>query len=336
MRGEPLASLRKGTSMSRPRILVPGKINPRVLERLPEMFETVRIERADPALVTAEMADVAGIAVSGRLPAELMDAFPKLEIIANFGVGYDGVDAAHAAARGIVVTNTPDVLNEEVADTTIGLLLNTLRLLPQAEQWLRQGRWARDGNFPLSRLSLRGRKIGLFGLGRIGHAIARRLQAFGVSIAYHTRTPREDVPFAYHSSLLGLVEAVDTLIVIVPGTPSTMKAVNADVLAALGPEGVVINVGRGSTVDEAALIAALQNGTIAGAGLDVFEHEPHVPEALIALPNVSLLPHVASASVVTRTAMADLVVDNLKAWFATGKPLTPVAETPFERKARSG
>ena len=322
--------------MSGPRILVPGKINPRVLERLPEMFDTVRIDAADAALVTPDMADVAGIAVSGRLPTELMDAFPKLEIIANFGVGYDGVDVARAAARGIVVTNTPDVLTEEVADTAIGLLLNTLRQLPQAEQWLRQGRWARDGAFPLSPLSLRGRRVGLFGLGRIGLAIARRLEAFGVSIAYHTRTRREDAPFAYHPTLAGLAAAVDTLVVIVPGTASTLKAVNAEVLAALGPDGVVINVGRGSTVDEAALIAALQDGTIAGAGLDVFEQEPHVPEALLALPNVSLLPHVASASVVTRNAMADLVVDNLKAWFSTGEPLTPVVETPFRRRSPVG
>jgi len=317
--------------MSRPRILVPGKVNPRILERLPEMFETVLIERADPALVTAEMADVAGIAVSGRLPSELMDRFPKLEIIANFGVGYDGVDVDRAAARGIVVTNTPDVLNEEVADTAIGLLINTVRLLPQAEQWLRQGRWGRDGNFQLSPLSLRGRKVGLYGLGRIGLAIARRIEAFGLPIAYHTRTRREDLAFPYYPSLVSLAEAVDTLIVIVPGTPSTARAVNAEVLSALGPKGVVINVGRGSTVDEGALVAALQNGTIAGAGLDVFENEPHVPEALIALPNVSLLPHVASASVVTRGAMADLVVDNLKAWFTHGRALTPVAETSFER-----
>lgn len=320
--------------MSRTRILVPGKVNPRILERLPEMFETVRIDRADPSLVTAEMADVAGIAFSGRLPTDLMDCFPRLEIIANFGVGYDGVDVGRAAARGIVVTNTPDVLNEEVADTAIGLLINTVRLLPQAEQWLRQGRWAREGAFPLSPLSLRGRKVGLYGLGRIGLSIARRIEAFGLPIAYHTRTRREDLAFPYYPSLAGLAEAVDTLIVIVPGTPSTAKAVNAEVLSALGPNGVVINVGRGSTVDEAALVAALQNGTIAGAGLDVFENEPHVPEALIALPNVSLLPHVASASVVTRGAMADLVVDNLKAWFTHGRALTPVAETPFERNIR--
>ncbi|MCA1491958.1 2-hydroxyacid dehydrogenase [Ensifer sp. NBAIM29] len=320
--------------MSRPRILVPGKINPRVLERLPEMFETVRIERTDAALVTADMADIAGIAVSGRLPIALMEAFPKLEIVANFGVGYDGVDVGRAAARGIVVTNTPEVLNEEVADTAIGLLINTVRQLPQAEEWLRQGRWARDGNFPLSPLSLRGRKIGLYGLGRIGLAIARRLEAFGLSIAYHTRTRREDIAFPYYPSLVSLAGAVDTLIVIVPATPSTAKAINAEVLSALGPNGVLINVGRGSTIDEAALVAALQTGTIAGAGLDVFENEPHVPEALLALPNVSLLPHVASASVVTRGAMADLVVDNLKAWFSNGRALTPIAETPFERKVQ--
>ncbi|MCA1405966.1 2-hydroxyacid dehydrogenase [Ensifer sp. IC3342] len=319
-------------SESRPRILVPGKISQRILDRLPEMFETVRIERADVELVTPDMTDVAGVAVSGRLPVDLMDALPDLEIIGNFGVGYDGVDVARAAARGIVVTNTPDVLTEEVADTAVGLLLNTLRRLPQAEQWLRQGRWVREGAFPLSPLSLRGRKVGLFGLGRIGLAIARRLEAFAVPIAYHTRTPREGVAYAYHSSLKGLAEAVDTMIVIVPGTPSTLKAVNAEILAALGPEGVLISVGRGSTMDEAALVAALQNGVIAGAGLDVFENEPHVPEALLLLPNVSLLPHVASASVATRNAMSDLVVDNLKAWFSTGEALTPVVETPFRRK----
>ncbi|WP_457581380.1 2-hydroxyacid dehydrogenase [Ensifer canadensis] len=319
-------------SASLPRILVPGKINERVLQRLPEMFEIVRLERADPNLVKTDMADIRGIAVSGRVPADLMDALPGLEIVANFGVGYDGVDVKHAASKGIVVTNTPDVLSEEVADTAIGLLINTLRLLPQAEQWLRQGRWVRDGAFPLSPLSLRGRSVGLYGLGRIGLAIAKRLEAFGVSVAYHTRTPREGLSYAYYPTLERLAAAVDTLVVIVPGTEATRKTVNADVLSALGSNGVLINVGRGSTVDEAALVSALQDGVIAGAGLDVFDNEPHVPDALLALANVSLLPHVASASVVTRNAMADLVVDNLKAWFSTGKALTPVPETPFTRR----
>jgi len=320
-------------SKSRTRVLVPGKIHQRVIDRLAGQFEVVRIESADPALVTPDMQDVKAVAVAGRLPGALMDVLPQLEIIANFGVGYDGVEVAHAAAKGIAVSNTPDVLTEEVADTAIGLLLNTLRQLPQAEQWLRQGRWSREGAFPLSPLSLRGRSVGLYGLGRIGLSIARRLEAFGVSIAYHTRSPREGLPYAYHSTLVGLAAAVDTLIVIVPGTEATRRTVNADVLAALGSDGVLVNVGRGSTVDEPALIAALQGGVIAGAGLDVFENEPHVPDALLALPNVSLLPHVASASVFTRNAMADLVVDNIEAWFAAGKALTPVPETPFTRRA---
>ncbi|HEV7304596.1 2-hydroxyacid dehydrogenase [Ensifer sp.] len=318
---------------ARIRVLVPGKINPRVVDRLAERFEVIRIDSADPALVTAEIQDAKAVAVSGRVPAALMDALPGLEIIANFGVGYDGVDVGHAAERGITVSNTPDVLTEEVADTAVGLLLNTLRQLPQAEQWLRQGRWAKDGAFPLSPLSLRGRTVGLYGLGRIGLAIARRLEAFGVSIAYHTRSPREGLSYAYHPTLVGLAAAVDTLVVIVPGTEATKRAVNAEVLSALGSNGVLVNVGRGSTVDEAALIAALQAGVIAGAGLDVFENEPQVPDALMALPNVSLLPHVASASVVTRNAMADLVAGNIEAWFETGRALTPVPETPFTRRS---
>ena len=319
-------------SVNRTRVLVPGKINQRVIDRLVGQFEVVRIESADPALVTPDMQDVKAVAVAGRLPGALMDVLPQLEIIANFGVGYDGVEVTHAAAKGVAVSNTPDVLTEEVADTAVGLLLNTLRQLPQAEQWLRQGRWSREGAFSLSPLSLRGRSVGLYGLGRIGLSIARRLEAFGVSIAYHTRSPREGLPYAYHPTLVGLAAAVDTLIVIVPGTEATRHTVNAEVLVALGGNGVLINVGRGSTVDEAALIAALQKGVIAGAGLDVFENEPQVPDALMALPNVSLLPHVASASVVTRNAMADLVVDNIAAWFATGRALTPVPETPFSRR----
>jgi len=318
----------------RPRILVPGKINKRVLDRLPDHFEPVFVAAADPALITPELAaSVAGIAVQGKISADFMDAFEHLEIIANFGVGYDGVDAVHAGRKGIAVTNTPDVLTEEVADTTIGLLLNTVRQLPQAENWLRAGRWVRDGAFPLSPLTLRGRTVGLYGMGRIGLAIAKRLESFGVAIHYHTRTPREGLAYVYHSTLKAMAEAVDTIIVIVPGTDSTTRTINAEILAALGADGVLISVGRGSTVDEAALTEALQRGVIAGAGLDVFENEPHVGEDLMALENVSLLPHVGSASQATRDGMADLVVDNLVAWFTTGKALTPVPETPFTRKA---
>lgn len=313
----------------RPLVLIPGRIHSRVRARLGDGFDLLEVADASAAEATPEqLSRVRGAAVSGRFPASLIERLPKLEVIASFGVGYDGVDVEAAAARGIVVTNTPDVLNDEVADTTIALLLNTLRQFYFAERYLREGRWEREGTFPLSPLSLKGRKVGIHGLGRIGMEIAARLAPFKVEIAYHTRRPRGDVPYIYHDSLVGLAAAVDILISIVPSTPQTNGAINAEVLAALGSKGVLINVGRGSTVDEAALIAALENGTIAAAGLDVFASEPHVPQALIDLPNVSLLPHVASASVPTRDAMADLVVDNLISWFDQGRPLTPVPETP--------
>ncbi len=313
----------------RPVVLIPGRIHARVRSRLAEKFELVEVADATAADCDVDkLAQVRGAAVSGRFPASLIERLPKLEVIGSFGVGYDGVDVTTAAARGVVVTNTPDVLNDEVADTTIALMLNAVRLFHFAERHLRDGRWEREGAFPLSPLSLKGRRVGIHGLGRIGMEIAARLVPFKVDISYHTRRPRTDVPFAHYDTLVGLAKAVDILISIVPSTPQTNGAINAEVLAALGPSGVLINVGRGSTVDQPALIAALQDGTIAGAGLDVFADEPHVPQALIDLPNVSLLPHVASASVPTRDAMADLVVDNLVSWFDAGRPLTPVPETP--------
>lgn len=313
----------------RPVVLIPGRIHPRVRSRLADRFELAELADASATdLSTEQLARVRGAAVSGRFPASLIDRLPHLEVIGSFGVGYDGVDVQAAAARGIIVTNTPDVLNDEVADTTIALLLNTLRQFYFAERYLRDGRWEREGAFPLSPFSLKGRKVGIHGLGRIGMEIASRLLPFKVEIHYHTRHRRADVGYAYHDSLAGLAKAVDILISIVPSTPQTIGAINEDVLQALGADGVLINVGRGSTVDEAALIAALQGGVIAAAGLDVFADEPHVPQALIDLPNVSLLPHVASASVPTRNAMADLVADNLVAWFDSGRPLTPVPETP--------
>jgi lactate dehydrogenase-like 2-hydroxyacid dehydrogenase len=314
----------------RPVILIPGRIHPRVRSRLLDRFEVLEISDASATDVPAEeLARVRGAAVSGRFPASLIERLPNLEVIGSFGVGYDGVDVKAAAARGIIVTNTPDVLNDEVADTTIALLLNTLRQFHFAERYLRQGRWEREGAFPLSPFSLKGRKVGIHGLGRIGMEIAARLTPFKVEIHYHTRHRRSDVSFIYHDSLIGLAKVVDILISIVPSTPQTIGAINGEVLAALGSNGVMINVGRGSTVDEAALIAALQSGTIAAAGLDVFANEPHVPQSLIDQPNVSLLPHVASASVPTREAMADLVADNLFSWFDAQHPLTPVPETPI-------
>jgi len=316
------------TALSDVAILVPGRLHEHAVKRLEANFRTLRLADGDPRLVTPELVkSVRGIAAMTTISAAFIDALPGLEIIANFGVGYDAVDARHAAGRGVLVTNTPDVLTEEVADTTLGLLINAVRELPKAETWLRQGRWVKDGAYPLSKATLRGRRAGIFGLGRIGLAVARRLEALGMPVAYHNRRPVEGVGYTYHPTLIGLAEAVDTLISVAPGGAATAKAVNAQVLKALGPDGVFVNIGRGSTVDEEALIAALANGTIRAAGLDVFADEPNVPQALIDLPNASLLPHVGSASVHTRQAMADLVVDNLIAWFSSREVLTPVSET---------
>jgi lactate dehydrogenase-like 2-hydroxyacid dehydrogenase len=255
--------------------------------------------------------------------------FPKLEMIASFGVGYDHIDSAYAREHNIVVTNTPDVLTEEVADVAMGLLIATLREFVKADKYLRSGLW-QTHNYPLSVGSLRDRKVGFIGMGRIGQAIARRLEASRVPVVYHSRKPAAGVSYQHYPDLIEMAKAVDTLVVIVPGGASTSKIVNADVLKALGPRGVLINVARGSVVDEPALVAALKSGTILAAGLDVFANEPSVPDELKAMQNVVLLPHIGSASVVTRNAMDQLVVDNLKNWFAGKAPLTPVAETPVK------
>lgn len=314
-------------------ILVPGGMHPRTLERLGECFKLIRSERIDASLLDeSARAAVRGIAVSpaiagGAVTGDFLSAFPNVEIVSNFGVGYDGVDAGWAGKRAVMVTNTPDVLNEEVADTALGLLLNTVREFAKAENYLREGRWVRDGNYPLSRGSLRGRKAGIVGMGRIGQAIARRLEAFGLPIAYHNRRPVDGIAYDYYPTLKELAAAVDILISVLPGGAATAKVVDADVLKALGPDGIFINIGRGSTVDEEALAAALRDGTIMAAGLDVFANEPDVSQGLLDAPNATLLPHLGSASVATRNAMADLVADNLIAWFETGKAITPVPET---------
>jgi lactate dehydrogenase-like 2-hydroxyacid dehydrogenase len=258
----------------------------------------------------------------------LLTRLPKLEIISSFGVGYDHIDAVAAAKRGIVVTHTPDVLTEEVADTAIGLLLCTVRELPQGERHVRAGKWPK-GNYPLSRATLRNRTVGLVGIGRIGLAIARRLEAFGVPIVYHTRQPRPELAYRHYPQLIDMARAVDTLVVIVPGGPATRNMIDTPVLEALGPDGILINVARGSVVDEGALIAALRERKIMAAGLDVFVKEPEVPKELLTMENVVLLPHLGSASVFTREKMDQLLVDNIRAWAAGKPPLTPVPETPW-------
>ena len=311
--------------MTRPDVLVAAPLPPVTMAALDEAFVVHRLWEGVADDVLSRVRGMAASTLAGPVGDDLFARLPALEVIANFGVGYDNIDMVAAVARGLVVTNTAGVLDEEVADLTIGLLLATLRRIPVAERFLRDGLW-RDGNFPLSP-SLRGRRVGIIGLGGIGKAIARRLDGFAVDIAYHGRTRQGDVGYPWYPSVEALAGACDVLIAIVPGGAGTRHLVDARVLAALGPQGVLINVSRGTVVDEAALIAALQAGTILAAGLDVFEREHVVPEALLALDNVVLLPHIGSASAVTRQAMGRLMVDNLVAWFETGRPLTPVPET---------
>jgi lactate dehydrogenase-like 2-hydroxyacid dehydrogenase len=289
-----------------------------------------------PGIVAAHGPRIRGVATRGREPADaaLLARLPALEIVANFGVGYDSIDLAVARRRGIVVTNTPDVLDDEVADFTVGLLLATVRRLPLAERWLREGRW-QGGPFPLGP-TLRDRTVGLVGMGRIGRRIAKRIAAFDVPVVYHSRRPRPDVPYRHYPALLDLARDVDTLVAIVPGGPETHHLVDAEVLRALGPRGILVNVARGSVVDESALVRALQDGTILAAGLDVFADEPRVPPALLALDNVVLIPHCGSATHHTRARMSRLVVDNLVSWFEGRGPLTPVPETPWSRPASEG
>jgi lactate dehydrogenase-like 2-hydroxyacid dehydrogenase len=287
----------------------------------------------NPDLWLAEWAPrIRAIAMTGGhapLDEAYMRQYPKLEIISSFGVGYDNIDAKAAARLGITVTNTPGVLDDEVADTALGLMIMTVRQLPQSERYLRAGQWTAKGAFPLSP-SLRGRTVGILGLGRIGKAIATRVSAFGLDVVYHGRHAQADVSYRYYSSLVDMAKASDVLIVVAPGGPGTRHIINAEVLQALGPDGVLINVARGSLVDEQALIEALRSKKILAAGLDVFENEPSVPQELIALDNAVLLPHVGSASVRTRRAMAECVVSNLFAWADGKPPLTPVPETPWQ------
>jgi lactate dehydrogenase-like 2-hydroxyacid dehydrogenase len=284
----------------------------------------VLLERLAPRL----RAMAAGGGKHEPMGPDFLGRFPKLEIVSSFGVGYDHVDAKWAGAHGITVTNTPDVLTEEVADTALGLLLCTVRELPQAERYLRAGKWI-DGDYPLTKATLRDRTVGIVGLGRIGKAIARRLDAFRVPVVYHSRHAQQDVPYRHYANLVDMARDVDVLLVVTPGGPATKNLIDAKVLDALGPDGILINMARGSVVDEPALIAALEAGRILSAGLDVFANEPCVPPELMAMENVVLFPHVGSASVYTRDAMGQLVVDNLLSWAAGKGPLTPVPETPW-------
>lgn len=313
--------------MSKPAatVLIPGWMHDHARHTLRAHFSLVETPDCDirAHLSEAVRASIRGVACCARIDRQFIDALPNLEIIASYGVGYDAVDAAYARGKNIVVTNTPDVLNEEVADLTLGLLISVVREIPKAAAFAREGRW-KASDYPLSPLTLRNRKVGMYGMGRIGRCIAQRVEAFGLPVAYHSRRPADGVAYDYFPSLLELASAVDVLISIVPGDPSTAKSVNAGVLSALGPQGVFINVGRGTVVDEDALVSALRTGTIAAAGLDVLADEPNVSDDMLALDNLTILPHIGSASVSTRTAMADLVAQNVIAWFQSGAAITPV------------
>jgi lactate dehydrogenase-like 2-hydroxyacid dehydrogenase len=312
---------------------------PTVIRQLDAAFTVHKLYEAKDrdAFLAPIASKIRAIAVGGghaQLDGGFMSRFPHLETISSFGVGYDDIDAKWAGEHGIIVTNTPDVLNEEVADTALGLLLCTVRQFPQAERYVRAGQWGRTA-FPLSQ-SLHDRTVGMVGLGRIGMAIARRLEAMRVPIVYHTRNKRSDVSYRHYPDLVEMARDVDVLLSIAPGGRETEKMINMKVLEALGPNGILINVGRGSIVDEEALVQALKAKTILTAGLDVFAHEPNVPKELLEMEHVVLFPHLGSASLHTRDAMAQLVVDNLLAWKAGKPPLTPVPETPYPPKAGVG
>jgi len=307
-------------------ILSVGPFYPPSFESMERDFSVHKLWQAkDRAALIAEVAGrVRGIQTTGGhgADAKLMAALPRLEIISCFGVGVDAVDLDAAKKRGVIVTNTPDVLNDCVADLAMGLTVATLRRIILGDRFVRAGSWLKGG-LPLAQ-KVGGKTMGILGYGRIGKAIAKRAEAFGMRIVYHGRKPQADVTHKYYAKLVDMARDCDVLMVICPGGAATHHIVNAEVLKALGPEGTLINVARGSVVDEQALVKALTDGSLGAAGLDVFESEPKVPEALLGMDQVVLQPHVGSATHETRKAMGDLTVDNLRAHFSGRPVLTPV------------
>ena len=308
-----------------PKVLQNGPLMPALEARLAAAFELHKLadQAAPAAFLATHGAGFTGLATSSGAGADaaLIGALPSLQVISSFGVGLDQVDLAAAAQRGIAVGHTPDVLNDCVADLAFTLVLDVARGASAADRFVRRGDWLK-GRFPLGR-RVSGARLGIVGLGRIGRTIARRASGFEMDVRYHGRRPVADAPWTFEPSLAGLARWCDYLVVITAGGAGTRHLIDGPVLEALGPEGFLINVSRGSVIDEAALVRALVDGRIAGAGLDVFEHEPHVPPALMALDNVVLLPHIASGTRETRQAMADLCFDNLQSFFTTGRVLAP-------------
>jgi hydroxypyruvate reductase len=309
------------------RVLQVGHLLPYLEKTLADAFATHRLA-AEPdaaAFLARQGGDFNALVTSWRFGADtaLIDALPNLKVIANFGVGYDTVDVDAAHRRGIAVSNTPDVLTDCVADLALGLVIDVARGVTAADRFLRRGDW-HNGQFPLmTRVS--GKRLGILGLGRIGRAIAKRASGFDMELRYHSRRPALGVDYPYEPSLVALADWADFFVVACAGGPETNGLVSADVISALGPRGFLINIARGTVVDERALVDALMNERIAGAALDVFKDEPNVPAELLTLDNVVLLPHIASGTNETRNAMADLVIANLRSFFSDGRLLTPVA-----------
>jgi lactate dehydrogenase-like 2-hydroxyacid dehydrogenase len=302
-----------------PDLLQIGGITDQMRERLEAAFTLHQLDSFDADKITH-------VVTNGHdgVNPDLMASLPNLKVISGYGVGYDAVDANEAARRGIIVTHTPNVLNEEVATTALLLMLSCYREVLRDDAYVRSGDWPTKGNAPLTR-SADGQTVGILGLGRIGQAIADKLAPWNAKIVYHSRT-KKDVAYTYYDNLTAMAQNCDVLICITPGGPSTNKIVNAEVMEALGPQGTLINVSRGSVVDEAAMIEALQSGRLGWAGLDVFEAEPSVPQALRDLPNTVLLPHVGSATIETRAAMGALTVDNLVQHLKDGTVISAVPE----------
>jgi hydroxypyruvate reductase len=307
------------------RILQHGRLIPYLEESLAQQYDLhpLYAEKDPTAYLAQHGAEFIGLATSARLGADkaLLQAMPQLKVISSFGVGYETFDLAYAKARGLPIGYTPDVLNDCVADTAWGLLMDVARGMSASDRFVRRGDWLK-GSFPLS-TRVSGKRLGIVGLGRIGRVVAKRASGFDMDIRYHNRHALTDVMFGYEPTLMGLAQWADFLVVISAGGPATRHLISAEVLQALGPKGFLINVSRGSVIDEQALVAALQTGQIAGAGLDVYQDEPQVPTALWSMDNVVLLPHVASATHETRRAMADTVLSNFASYFATGT--VPVA-----------
>lgn len=318
---------------TQPLVLQALPLLPWLEEHLHARYAVTRLPAAGPerdAFLTERGAEFGALVTSAAHGASnaLLDALPNLKVISSFGVGLDKLDTAHAAARGVAVGYTPDVLNDCVADLAFGLLLDVARRLSEGDRYVRAGQWVAKPPvaFPLG-FKVSGAKLGIVGLGRIGRTIARRSQGFDMAVRYHSRRPVGDVPWAHEPSLNALARWADFLVVITAGGAETRHLVNAEVLDALGPQGFLINVSRGTVIDEAALLCALQDKRIGGAALDVFEHEPQVPPEFFQLDNVVLVPHIASATVQTRQAMAQRVLDNLDA-FVAGQPMPSAVQAP--------